>query len=115
MHPQPFRQDLVQPQWGSSLQPGGCLSPCQNCPDDLQHCPLLSRGQHRPRPEPLSVLPPWNRWVKAHSVNGLAFSKGSLGKASLPRKSRREAQAPNLRSWGQVGVGPGTTWPVVEG
>lgn len=48
-------------------------------------------------------------------MNGLAFSKGSLGKASLPRKSRREAQAPNLRSGDQVGVGPGTTWPVVEG
>lgn len=115
MHPQPCKQDLVQPRRGCSLQPGGCLSPCQSCPDDLWHYPLLGQGQHRPRLEPLSVLPPRNQGVKADSMSGLAFSKGSLGKASLPRKSRREPQAPNLRSGGQVGVGPGTTWPVVEG
>lgn len=40
--------------------------------------------------------------------------QGSLGKTSLPKNSVKGAQDQNL-SRGQVGVGPGTTWSMIEG
>lgn len=40
--------------------------------------------------------------------------QGSLGKASLPKHSVKEAQGQNP-SGGQVGAGPGTTWSMIEG
>ena len=53
-------------------------------------------AQPRPNTDPAGALlspATWRWWVEAHLMIGLAFSKGSLGKVSLPRKVPKRLKA----------------------
>lgn len=89
MHPQLFRQDLVQPQPGHSLQQGRgvghALAPVRAAQMASSTTPYPAQAQSEPHQS--SSQPCRLGAVDGSTLDdGLAFSKASSGKASLPRK-----------------------------